>query len=244
MDAMISFASKHSDIAKVGITVLPGVAKLLEALSKQQDKVTVALVRRSFFDTCSSALLLACLHVALMTAVREQLAQVTGNLQPIGWIKMEALGLRSFFTEPGFGGCVLVLHPALPSSGHSPDSASACAAGSGATTRSEASSSSSPRSGAVPDFSCDVRSCSCGSSAGLSSRHPGARRSTRATHRNRRAAELGRPHSVHWHVGDTPADISAAEYGGARALGVCTGAGDPVSRAGVGEHPPPWNPRN
>lgn len=40
----------------------------------------------------------------------------------------------------------------------------------------------------------------------------------------RRAADFGRPHSSHWHVGDTPADVSAAEYGGARALGVCTGA--------------------
>ena len=38
-----------------------------------------------------------------------------------------------------------------------------------------------------------------------------------------RAAEHGRPHTQRWHVGDTPADISAAEYGGARALGVCTG---------------------
>lgn len=29
---------------------------------------------------------------------------VTGNLQPIGWAKMEALGIKDFFTTPFFGG--------------------------------------------------------------------------------------------------------------------------------------------
>lgn len=29
---------------------------------------------------------------------------VTGNLQPIGWAKMEALGIKEFFTSPFFGG--------------------------------------------------------------------------------------------------------------------------------------------
>ncbi len=29
---------------------------------------------------------------------------VTGNLQPIGWGKMDALGLLPYFTEPRFGG--------------------------------------------------------------------------------------------------------------------------------------------
>jgi phosphoglycolate phosphatase-like HAD superfamily hydrolase len=28
---------------------------------------------------------------------------------------------------------------------------------------------------------------------------------------------------IAWHVGDTPADVQAAAFGGARALGVCTG---------------------
>ena len=29
---------------------------------------------------------------------------VTGNLQPIGWAKMEALGIKHLFSEPYFGG--------------------------------------------------------------------------------------------------------------------------------------------
>ena len=29
---------------------------------------------------------------------------VTGNLQPIGWAKMEALGIKHLFSEPCFGG--------------------------------------------------------------------------------------------------------------------------------------------
>ena len=33
---------------------------------------------------------------------------VTGNLQPIGWAKMEALGLKSLFTSPPFGGEYLI----------------------------------------------------------------------------------------------------------------------------------------
>ena len=29
---------------------------------------------------------------------------VTGNLQPIGWAKMEALGIKDLFSQPYFGG--------------------------------------------------------------------------------------------------------------------------------------------
>ena len=31
---------------------------------------------------------------------------MTGNLEPIGWAKMEALGLKRHFTKPLVGGCV------------------------------------------------------------------------------------------------------------------------------------------
>lgn len=31
-------------------------------------------------------------------------ALVTGNLEPIGWAKMESLGIKHLFTEPCFGG--------------------------------------------------------------------------------------------------------------------------------------------
>lgn len=44
--------------------------------------------------------------LSVLQAHRDDVAVclVTGNLQPIGWAKMEALGIKSFFTEPFFGG--------------------------------------------------------------------------------------------------------------------------------------------
>ncbi len=36
---------------------------------------------------------------------------MTGNLEEIGWLKMEALGIRQFFSVPNFGG--LVTSPGL-----------------------------------------------------------------------------------------------------------------------------------
>uniref|UniRef100_A0A7S0QZI5 Phosphoglycolate phosphatase n=1 Tax=Pyramimonas obovata TaxID=1411642 RepID=A0A7S0QZI5_9CHLO len=87
------------------------------------------------------------------------IALVTGNLEPIGWIKMEELGLLPYFSSPNFGGF-----------------------GTDHTDRGELV---------------------------------------------KIAAERARSHGWtgdnHWHVGDTPKDILAAEYGGAKALGVCTG---------------------
>jgi phosphoglycolate phosphatase-like HAD superfamily hydrolase len=46
---------------------------------------------------------------ALLQALRTKgavTALVTGNLAPIGWHKMQALGIRHLFSEPNFGGCV------------------------------------------------------------------------------------------------------------------------------------------
>jgi phosphoglycolate phosphatase len=86
---------------------------------------------------------------------------VTGNLEPIGWAKMRALGLHHLFTSPNFGGF---------GSDHSERGELVAIAG-------------------------------------------------------RRARELFPDIEIaaHWHVGDTPADVQAAVFGGARALGVCTG---------------------
>lgn len=87
---------------------------------------------------------------------------VTGNLEPIGWAKMRALGLHHFFTQPNFGGF---------GSDHSDRGELVAIAG-------------------------------------------------------RRARELfpdGEEITAHWHIGDTPADVQAAVFGGARALGVSTG---------------------
>lgn len=32
---------------------------------------------------------------------------VTGNLEPIAWMKMRALGIHGYFSEPNFGGCAI-----------------------------------------------------------------------------------------------------------------------------------------
>ena len=47
--------------------------------------------------------------VALLTALQSReddvaVCLVTGNLQPIGWVKMELLGIKHLFTPPYFGG--------------------------------------------------------------------------------------------------------------------------------------------
>ncbi|CAK9861062.1 unnamed protein product [Sphagnum jensenii] len=85
---------------------------------------------------------------------------VTGNLEEIGWLKMEALGIRQFFSVPNFGGF-----------------------GSDDSNRGEL-----------------VKIAACRAEQSF----PGGFR-------------------LHAHVGDTPNDIQAAEYGGAVAIGVCTG---------------------
>jgi phosphoglycolate phosphatase len=44
----------------------------------------------------------------LLTALKERsdvkVGLVTGNLEPIAWSKMEALGIKELFTQPCFGG--------------------------------------------------------------------------------------------------------------------------------------------
>eukprot|EP01012_Entosiphon_sulcatum_P006449 TRINITY_DN13041_c0_g1_i1.p1 TRINITY_DN13041_c0_g1~~TRINITY_DN13041_c0_g1_i1.p1 ORF type:complete len:249 (-),score=43.43 TRINITY_DN13041_c0_g1_i1:51-797(-) len=69
---MTEYTLCHRTSLHDGIEVLPGVAKLLEALACQKEKVIFGLV--------------------------------TGNLEPIGWAKMHALGLHQHFTTPNFGG--------------------------------------------------------------------------------------------------------------------------------------------
>ncbi len=55
--------------------------------------------RRSYYDV------MTCL-VAMLTQARNDVLTclVTGNLEPIGWGKMRALGLLPYFSEPRFGG--------------------------------------------------------------------------------------------------------------------------------------------
>jgi hypothetical protein len=73
-----------------GLQVLPGVEALLVALAARANCVT-GLVRR---------------HLRRRPhAVLTRFAQVTGNLEPIGWAKMEALGLKRHFSKPLVGGC-------------------------------------------------------------------------------------------------------------------------------------------
>ena len=44
------------------------------------------------------------LLATLQTRSDVQTALVTGNLEPIGWAKMEALGIKEMFSQPPFGG--------------------------------------------------------------------------------------------------------------------------------------------
>lgn len=85
---------------------------------------------------------------------------VTGNLEDIGWMKMEGLGIRKYFTVPNFGGF-----------------------GSDHSDRGELVKIAATRAEKQFPGGFDLRV----------------------------------------HVGDTPNDIRAAEYGGALAVGVCTG---------------------
>lgn len=93
---------------------------------------------------------------------------VTGNLEPIGWGKMEALGLFPLFTEPVFGG-----------------------------------------------FGSDH--CSGNTEESWRDRAELVRVAYK------KAVAAGYDVATHIHVGDTPADILAAEQGGAQAVGVLTG---------------------
>jgi len=85
---------------------------------------------------------------------------VTGNLEEIGWMKMEGLGIQKYFTVPNFGGF-----------------------GSDHADRGELVKIAAARAEEQFSGGFDLRV----------------------------------------HVGDTPNDIRAAEYGGALAVGVCTG---------------------
>lgn len=85
---------------------------------------------------------------------------VTGNLEDIGWMKMEGLGIHKYFTVPNFGGF---------------------------------GSDHEDRGELVKIAAARAEEC-----------FPGG-------------------FDLRVHVGDTPNDIRAAEYGGALAVGVCTG---------------------
>ncbi|KAF8378170.1 hypothetical protein HHK36_029507 [Tetracentron sinense] len=85
---------------------------------------------------------------------------VTGNLEEIGWLKMEGLGIKKYFTVPNFGGF-----------------------GSDHIDRGHLVKIAADRAEKLFPGGFDLRV----------------------------------------HVGDTPNDIKAAEFGGALAVGVCTG---------------------
>ncbi|ONK60845.1 uncharacterized protein A4U43_C08F23320 [Asparagus officinalis] len=98
---------------------------------------------------------------------------VTGNLEEIGWMKMEGLGIQQYFTVPNFGGF-----------------------GSDHTDRGELVKIAAARAEKQFPGGFDLRV----------------------------------------HIGDTPNDIRAAEYGGALAVGVCTGvfSGEELKQASNG----------
>lgn len=95
--AMLRYAEAHTSTAGGGLEVLPGVEALLLAL-KARGALT-ALVTGALLGSLSPR---TCRAGASRT--RPDVRAYTGNLTPIGWAKMRALGLEQHFTQPGFGG--------------------------------------------------------------------------------------------------------------------------------------------
>jgi hypothetical protein len=74
-------------------------------LTRVLDGSTVALAGRESF-ACQPCENMHVFYGAPPLQARSDVAVclVTGNLEPIGWGKMEALGISQLFTEPRFGG--------------------------------------------------------------------------------------------------------------------------------------------
>ena len=99
---MVQYYEEGCGKTELGLELLPGVKKLLQALQvgcqiNRWKSPTKALAGRR---DCKGLTALCVLQVRGDVAV----GLVTGNLEPIAWAKMEALGIKDLFTEPRFGG--------------------------------------------------------------------------------------------------------------------------------------------
>ena len=101
--AMVEFFMQHKQRAGEGIILLPGVKELMQILKVSKDlfgKAYSTAAVQHLFQKGQNSNSRGCSQMRgdVVTCL------VTGNLEPIGWAKMEALGIHELFTQPLFGG--------------------------------------------------------------------------------------------------------------------------------------------
>jgi phosphoglycolate phosphatase len=101
-ESMTQYAIEHRGDAAIGLEVLPGVVEVLKRLQKTPVRVPAAhpLGR----TLCARVTGVPEAHAAPGRRQNVLVGLVTGNLEPMGWIKMEAMGLLPLFSSPRFGG--------------------------------------------------------------------------------------------------------------------------------------------
>jgi phosphoglycolate phosphatase-like HAD superfamily hydrolase len=111
--AMVDHFLLHGTQAGEGLELLPGVRELLTALQvkcltciclEMEACVHVTACDLSYVMTCPLQHLPPRAPTPMQARDDVLACLVTGNMQPIGWAKMEALGIRHLFTQPPFGG--------------------------------------------------------------------------------------------------------------------------------------------
>lgn len=182
--AMLAHFEANRSSAGNGLQLLPGVLQLMQKLKVLRRN------KRLAFQTTRPTPLLHQETDGVVTCL------VTGNLEPIGWGKMRALGLYEYFSgalDVGYCWCV----------------------GCGSC---KFASTSLPTAPVFGGFGSDH--CSGNTEDSWKDRAELVRIAAQ------KASAAGYCVTAHYHVGDTPQDILAAEEGGAMAVGVLTGVFD------------------
>jgi len=80
--------------------------KAMASLPEMQDAMINYFLRHKGRATTGLEVLPGVVDILTALQKRDDVAVclVTGNLEPIGWMKMEKLGIKHLFTEPNFGG--------------------------------------------------------------------------------------------------------------------------------------------
>ena len=96
---MVRYFAAHAADAGTGLEILPGVRELLHALQVRSGRVPA-----SCSDPSEDRMMLP----GMQGRTDVSWGLVTGNLEPIGWAKMKALGILDLFPEPLWcAGCTL-----------------------------------------------------------------------------------------------------------------------------------------
>jgi phosphoglycolate phosphatase len=107
--AMNEYFEARSEAAGSGLVVLPGVVELLRALQVGAGSCRSHRTPHTYRSVAASVPEMAASGGIQCFGVVQGRGDVvtclvTGNLQPIGWGKMAALGLKDLFSQPPFGG--------------------------------------------------------------------------------------------------------------------------------------------